>query len=603
DAAICAGQSYQWHGQIYTQAGSYNAVYASVNGCDSIYYLNLEVYPKYEFVEDVSICDDSTYQWQGNTYTESGTYFANYTTVNGCDSIYILNLIVFPSYEFVENASICDGQTYQWHGQVYTQSGTYYANYTTINGCDSIYVLNLIVNPSYEDVENVSICGGNTYMWQGQSYYQTGTYTVNYTTVDGCDSIFTLHLTVNPIDWFVEDVTICDGTIYQWQGQVYTTAGEYIANYTNSNGCDSTYILHLYTIASPMTYLISEVGTHCGGSDGELYIDAFDGAEPYTFMWSNGSTTQNIDGLTPGTYTVTVTGANNCKAVGSYSVHVIAPAPLEICIVTVDTNTDRNMVVWEKEPSSILSHYNIWRQTTTLGVYELAGSVPYTNMSTWIDMQSDPEQRAWKYKVSVVDTCGIESTMSEPHKTIHLTMSLGLGNDVNLNWNHYEGIDFLTYYIHRFDWNNGWVVIDSISSDMDSYTDTPTGINVASYKIAIKKDIPCVASGSLNKNIEYYSEAFSNSVEFSNVGNEEIGNLSEMIIFPNPFREKTTITFPNPGNTTYRLDVYNVAGQLVKTIDNINDGFIELDRDYLSTGFYMIELTGEEVFRGKIIVN
>jgi len=270
----------------------------------------------------------------------------------------------------------------------------------------------------------------------------------------------------------------------------------------------------------------------------------------------------------------------------------------------VDELTDRNMIVWEKAPSARLSHYNIWRQTTTLGVYELAGSVPYSNMSTWIDMQSDPEQRAWKYKMSVADNCGMESPMSEPHKTIHLTMSLGLGDDINLNWNHYEGFDFLTYYIHRYDWTNGWVVIDSISSDMDSYTDTPpTGLDVESYRIAVKKDIPCVATGTQSKDMEYYQESFSNKVNTSNVGMDNTDETTEVAIFPNPFSEKTTITFPNAGNVPYRLDIYDIAGQLVKSIDNINNGSVELDRDYLSTGFYMIELTGDKVFRAKVIVN
>ena len=182
---------------------------------------NLTVNPVYAFTENHSICNGASYTWQGNNYTTAGTYTANYATIHGCDSIYTLNLTVNPVYAFTENHSICNGDTYNWQGTDYTTAGAYTAGYTTIHGCDSIYTLNLAVNPVYAFTENQSICNGDTYTWQGTGYSTAGTYTAVYTTIHGCDSVHTLNLTVSTVDTGVTVTWItimADSTAdaYQW---------------------------------------------------------------------------------------------------------------------------------------------------------------------------------------------------------------------------------------------------------------------------------------------------------------------------------------------------------------------------------------------------
>lgn len=128
---------------------------------------------------------------------------------------------VNPVYSFTENHSICFGDTYNWHGTNYTTANTYTKNYTTIHGCDSIYTLHLTVNPVYTFTENHSICYGETFNWHGTDYTAANTYTANYTSINGCDSIYTLNLTVNFVDTSltVYDHTItanATGATYQW---------------------------------------------------------------------------------------------------------------------------------------------------------------------------------------------------------------------------------------------------------------------------------------------------------------------------------------------------------------------------------------------------
>ena len=184
--------------------------------------LAITVNPVYAFTENHSICEGETYTWQGTDYTDAGTYTAAYSTINGCDSTYTLHLAVTPVYAFTENHSICEGETYTWQGTDYSDAGTYTAAYSTINGCDSLYTLHLEVTPVYAFTENHSICEGETYTWQGTDYMEAGTYEAAYSTINGCDSLYTLHLTVTPVYAFTENHSICEGETYTWHGTDYT---------------------------------------------------------------------------------------------------------------------------------------------------------------------------------------------------------------------------------------------------------------------------------------------------------------------------------------------------------------------------------------------
>ncbi|MFD2574650.1 beta strand repeat-containing protein, partial [Spirosoma soli] len=64
-------------------------------------------------------------------------------------------------------------------------------------------------------------------------------------------------------------------------------------------------------------------------ADGAVNLVASGGRSPYTYRWSNGATTQNISNVTTGTYSATVTDANNCTVTTSATVAVrTSPCPV-----------------------------------------------------------------------------------------------------------------------------------------------------------------------------------------------------------------------------------------------------------------------------------
>lgn len=263
-AYICSGGSYYWHGYDYTKAGTYYDEYKTIDGCDSIYQLDLIEYPKYQYSKVVTICEGDYYIWRNKKYTQAGIYWDSLTSIYHCDSVYQLELKIIHPFEHVEYASICDNEVYDWRGKTYHESGIYYDSLKNQYNCDSVYILHLTVNPSYKHTEFATICEGEVYEWRGRQCSQNDTYYDYYSTINGCDSIYVLNLTVQPTYWHRESAYICSGEGFIWQNELYTEPGVYTKTYSaNIGGCDSVVQLNLGVAEK---YYFEEEYATCEGS-------------------------------------------------------------------------------------------------------------------------------------------------------------------------------------------------------------------------------------------------------------------------------------------------------------------------------------------------
>ncbi|MBO6081043.1 MAG: T9SS type A sorting domain-containing protein, partial [Bacteroidales bacterium] len=197
-----------------------------------------------------------SFTWYGTTYTQSGDYpspVSYWTNAAGCDSTVTLHLTINYGTHNVETETACE--SYTWHGATYTQTDTYTYAYNNADGCASVDTLHLTINHGTATDEYITICESELPYTYGDTVFEVGTpelSTVNYylLTANGCDSIVTLHLTVNPTyNIYVYDTAIREHeftygnfTITPADSGTYT----YDFQYTTTDGCDSIIHLILY---------------------------------------------------------------------------------------------------------------------------------------------------------------------------------------------------------------------------------------------------------------------------------------------------------------------------------------------------------------------
>ncbi|MFA6367618.1 MAG: T9SS type A sorting domain-containing protein, partial [Bacteroidales bacterium] len=182
-------------------AGLHTLYLQTYKGCDSTVNLTLTVNQPATTNLSAEICQGQTYTLNGFNADTAGTYTLNLQTYRGCDSTVNLSLLVNPTYKIDIQGEVCQGKFYYQNGFFEHMPGIHTRYLQTTEGCDSIINLHLTVNPIFSDTIYAQICQGEVYSENGFNFSvdTSGLYSLNLQSINGCDSIICLNLIVNEI--------------------------------------------------------------------------------------------------------------------------------------------------------------------------------------------------------------------------------------------------------------------------------------------------------------------------------------------------------------------------------------------------------------------
>ena len=569
--------------------------------------------------------------------------------------------------------------TYQWDSNAGSQTtqtalglsvGTYSVTVTDADGCTGTFsdlvkqppVLTSTITPTNVNCNggsngsvNLSVGGGTspyTFLWstnattQNISNLPAGNYSVIITDANGCtatNSVVVNQPTLLTSTINKTDVTcngLCNGTatanpsggtppyFYSWQtGPVQTTQtatglcpATYNVNISDNNNCQITPNV---TISQPNVLVVSVSSSDatCNNSDGSITANPSGGTTPYTYNWSNGNSNQTAYNLTAGNYSVSITDANGCTASASVTVSVIS-TPQPICIVTVDSFSMHNQIIWEKSASAPIDSFRIYREVAS--VFTPFVTLPYSTVSFYTDTTTgiNPNITAYKYKISAIDSCGNESAQSAFHRTIHLAVVPASPCGYYLTWNDYIGITVTQYKILRDTSNNGnFQLIDSVSFGNTAWTDTTcyTSADTVTYVLEIDHPIGCTAT--LKNPLP-----MATNLNTSRSNNYRISDTTLTSVYE--VKDDFVLTYPNPNSGLFNvqmskfenskmksIEIYNMYGAKVysneafdfQNISSTPQGVLrtnfQIDLRKHSKGVYFLQIsTDEKVIAKKIII-
>ena len=320
---------------------------------------------------DLTANGGNSYLWSnGSTnnnisVSQSGVYTVTATNVEGCSATAQVNITVnpLPSVNITGNSNFCQGDnttltatgasTYMWSNNstvdaiTVNAAGTYIVTGTDANGCTNTATKTVSVNPTYNIPLTHSICQGENYNFYGQNLTTAGIYTHTLQTVNGCDSVLTLTLTVKalPTPSISGNTTVCEGQTttltanggisYVWSNGTTTNSinvmqsGVYTVTATNAEGCSASENITISVNSLP-NITIDGNTTICEGSSTTLTAS---GADSYS--WSTGDNTATVNISAFGVYTVTGTSSAGCSSTANVTVLVS-----QLPVITITGETD-----------------------------------------------------------------------------------------------------------------------------------------------------------------------------------------------------------------------------------------------------------------------
>jgi hypothetical protein len=582
--------------------------------------------------------------------------------------------------------------TYLWSNGATTQdlsglpAGTYTGTITDGNGCTLVAgPLTVTQNPAIGVVVDntadatcfgaadgeisISVSGGNgtyTFAWSNGATTEdltglvAGSYTGTITDGLGCTLVAGPLLIEEPtqITLALDSTTniLCNGDstgaiaitvaggfapyTFAWSNGSTTEdltnlpAGSYVGTITDDNGCSVASSAIVITEPSAIAVALDTViNVLCnGGTNGEIQITVSGGVSPYTYLWSNGLTTEDLNSLAAGAYTGTITDANGCVLVAG-PVTVSEPT---VIVVTPDLVTN----------VSCFGLTNGKIEITVTG-----GTSPYTYLwSNGATSQDLSNIGAGSYSGTITDANGCTLVAGPVVITEPTALSLVVDNTTNVSCNGGSngaisitvsgGTPGYTYL-----WSNGSTTDDLTGLGAGSYTGTVTdanGCTLVGGPVVITAPTALTASVATTNEIQGgtagtttltvgggtspYAYLWSNGATTQNLsglvagtytvtvtdangctitasgvvsfitGLGQIGGISEIKLYPNPTTEVVNVFVSNETASDVKVEIFTAEGRLITAATEINvkETTVQLNLVAQAAGLYFARITTNE---------
>jgi hypothetical protein len=606
--------------------------------------------------------------------TACGTYTATVTITVGCfavgDSVSPASCSSNNGWAIAYASGGSAPFTYLWSpgGETTQQAtglsaGTYTVDVTDSTGCSvtsTVSVSSLTVSFSISGSPTTIISGDSTllsaysnisatYSWSPSSSvanptaantYATPTVTTTYTCIAttacgtdtatvtitvGCfavaDSVYPASCSSN--NGWIEAYTLGGNApfTYLWSPGGQTTqqatglsAGTYTVDVTDSTGCSVTASASVSSYGASFSITASRDSVLAGDS---VVLTAYSSATA-TYIWvPSGATSSSITVYPTTTTTYTVEVSTPCGSDSLMVTVFVVPYICNnnfdepICIVTVDTATDRDEIIWGRTNSPPTGSYNLYKENSSY-TFSLLVNQPLNVLSDYIDMSSNPSAGPSTYELATMDSCG-QSGMSAPHTSIFMWDSVETNQNV-LNWTAYVGFTPVYYYIYRGTNLGNLVKIDSVPYTTLTYTDIAPPPSSVYMIETVNPSGPCVPTTSIRRHgSDGAAVSLSNRrmVHNASTGITTISNnITNLNIYPNPSNGQVTIEWSvvSGQSSVVRISLIDELGQVVyDDSENQTHGNNkqQINLENLATGIYTLRMqtTGGTSIRKVVIMH
>jgi len=222
DNTLCAGSTITIQGQDYiANDTTLYFSFSGANGCDSTHIYNLHLADTFYTTINELACPGDTIWHEGHPIATGETQNFYFQSAIGCDSTVTIQVGLLDTYQTEQQQTICHGDSILIFNQWQSQPGFYEQYYTAINGCDSLHIIDLLVYPELNinseiqascpdeatgqiDIQILSGAVPFNFEWSNgmsaDSNLQqatSGNYTLTITDVNACSQVFDFSIPVH----------------------------------------------------------------------------------------------------------------------------------------------------------------------------------------------------------------------------------------------------------------------------------------------------------------------------------------------------------------------------------------------------------------------
>lgn len=395
-------------------------------------------------------------------------------------------------------------------------------------------------------------------------------------------------------------------------GDVYFT-GEYTVSLAlgssviNPIAQNDIFVADLFSFSSGIS---SSTNVTCySGTNGTATAFAAGGHTPVSYAWSTSpvQTSATATNLSGGMYNVTITEGYGCAQTSSVTISEPAPDSAVICMVTVDSISRNNIIIWDKTGFTSVDSFVVYREIATNN-YQPIGTVAFDSLSEFVDTTrslyfpntGDPNAGTYRYKLQTKSSCGFSGPLSPYHNTIYITNAAGTFSWAQLYVIENGSNPVSSYVLMRDDSSNGnWHAVASVSGTQQTVSDPlyMTYKNTASWRVETVWGITCAPSRDFSRSI---SNTY--KVNLVTVPEQSMENL--IAVYPNPSDGDINLEFNSAKDQKITMEIFNLFGVKIISKEYLNVEKAKIDLTAFSKGVYTITFRSDtKQFTKKLVIH
>lgn len=331
--------------------------------------------------------------------------------------------------------------------------------------------------------------------------------------------------------------------------------GQYTVTVTDANGCTSeqTFFVPAFDCALGIEEPLVQQITCFGDADGSISISVNNGTEPYSYSWSNGAQESTIENLGPGSYTLTVTDADNCPFL-TEAFTLSEPDEVVVEIEPGDTTLcfgqDFTLTATGDYPT-----YN-WSEGSSGSELAIAGPGTYSVTASDANGCADSAEVNINFypEIEIPELTGALVSFQDSTETYAVELPAGL----SIEWSVPQGGE----------------LTGNANEPTTEVLWTAEGVGILS--LSISDENGCESVTNFNIIIDV----------IDNLDHVESTNLS---VYPNPFG--SSLVVKSTDNRIADIQLLNVLGQKVKENLKLQNGYLEINTRELPSGVFLIRCT------------
>jgi len=574
--------NYAWSSGQSTQdingltAGNYTVTITDANNCSTSgsYVVNQPSAITASFTSIPSTCNQNngslsvtpsggtpgySYVWNGGSTSSTinnlaaGIYTVTITDLHACTLVQNSTVLSQPSPVVVQNTLtnvLCSGDS-TGAITISINSGTLPFNFLWSNGATSQNISNLTNGTYSVTVTDANGCTGTKSFFISQpAFLSLANYTVVNSTCGQANGSAQVTPVggVSPYSYLWSNGSIANQVLN-------VSAGTYSVTVTDANGCSRRRNVIVQNTNGPVLTLSNQTNVTCyAGNNGALDVLVTAGVSPYTYLWSNGATTQDISNIGAGDYTITITDANGCIAGQQFTISQNDSIAIQATIVHANCGQSSGSISLNVSGGTAPYSYNWSSGGTNSSINNLIAG---TYTVTIIDASLCAKQSAFVVAdipgpAILLDTIINATCYNQPIGSIQISISNGTGP-------------------FTYQWNNGNTSQDNFNIVAGNYTVTVSDVNGCSASGSYTVLQPTAITASFNVTnancnlsngsatvtasggVGGYTYLWSNGVNGNTISNQSLGNYSVIITDANNCVVVDSVNIFNSGQASVNL--------------------------------------------------